>query len=169
MQRGRPRDLLAWRWSALHCPKSHQFGAILELTSLVLASACVSQRPDGCKEVDIASAGEFCVDTTRFVGIAPGGGGLGGIANYVEISPPSTTDGSFDDVSKIELMADLPLSGEPPCATAPMGFRCIAKVPDKALMVIVVFDQPGAGQFIERTQALAKDAGENVIKQWHKE
>jgi hypothetical protein len=155
-------------WGTKNCPTPHQFAAIAVLTALVLASACVSQRPDSCKEVDIASAGEFCLDTPRFVGIAPGAGGLGGTAHYVEISSPSTSDGSFDDVSKIELMADLPLSGEPPCATAPMGFRCIAKVPDKPLMVIVVFDQPGAGRFIERTQALAKDAGDNVIKQWHK-
>jgi hypothetical protein len=128
----------------------------------------VSQRPDSCKEVDIDSEGIFCLDTTRFVGIAPGAGGLGGTAHYVEISPPSTSDGSFDDVSRIELMADLSFSDDPNCATAPIGFRCIAKVPDKPLSVLVVFDQPGAGRFIERTQALARDVGDNVIKQWHK-
>jgi hypothetical protein len=143
--------------------------AIAALAILAQASACVSQRPDDCKEVDIASAGEFCVDTARFVGIAPGAGGLRGTAHYVELSPPSASSEKFDDVTKIELLVALPLSGEPPCATAPMGFRCIAKVPDKPLMVIVVFDQPGAGRFIERTKALAKDAGDNVIKQWHPE
>jgi len=148
---------------------------IRRLTLLVLLStfapmaACVSQRPDSCKEVHISSAGVYCLDATRFVGIAPGAGGLGGAAHYVEISPPSTSDGSFEDVSKMELWADLPFSDGPSCATAPIGFRCIAKVPDKPLMVIVVFQQPGAGKFVERTQALARDAGENVIKQWHKE
>jgi hypothetical protein len=65
-------------------------------------------------------------------------------------------------------MADLSFSDDPNCATAPIGFRCIAKVPDKPLSVLVVFDQPGAGRFIERTQALARDVGDNVIKQWHK-
>lgn len=136
---------------------------------LPLASACIPQQSDSCKEVDIASAGEFCLDTTRLVRIAPGGGGLGGIANYVELSPPSASSEKFDDVTKIELLVALPLSGESPCATAPVGFRCIAKVPEKPLMVIVVFDQPGRGRFIERTEALAKDVGDNVIRQWHKE
>jgi hypothetical protein len=145
------------------------------LTLLALLSifapiaACVSQRPDSCKEVHISSAGVFCLDTTRFVGIAPGAGGLVGTAHYVVISPPSTSDGDFDDVSQVELMAGTPFSGGPSCATAPIGFRCIAQVPDKPLMVSVVFDQPGAGRFVERTQALARDAGDNVIKQWHKE
>jgi hypothetical protein len=128
----------------------------------------VSKRPDDCKEVDIDAAGAYCLDVARFVGIAPGAGGLGGTADYVEISPPSTSDGTFDDVSKIILMADLPLSSNPSCAEAGIGFRCIAKVPDKPLSVLVVFDQPGAGRFIERTQALARDVGDNVIKQWHK-
>ena len=139
------------------------------LSAFAFMAACVSPRPDSCKQVDIASAGAFCLDTTRFMGIAPGAGGLDGTAHYVEISPPPASSESFDDVSKIILMAELPLSGEPPCATAPIGFRCIANVPDTPLKVMVVFHQPGAGRFIERTQALAKDAGENVIKRWHKE
>jgi hypothetical protein len=139
------------------------------ISIIAVTVACVSQRPRSCQEVDIASAGVFCLDTTRFVGIAPGAGGLEGTAHYVEISPPSAPGENFDDVSKIELMAELPLSGEPPCATVPIGYRCIAKVAGTPLMVIVVFDQPGGGRFIERTQALAMDAGENVIKQWHEE
>jgi hypothetical protein len=148
---------------------AHRSTLLVLISACGLIAACVSQRPGSCKEVDIDSEGIFCLDTTRFVGIAPGAGGLGGTAHYVEISPPATSDGTFDDVSKIELMAKLPLSGAPPCATAGIGFRCFAKVPDKPLMVLVVFDQPGAGRFAERTQALAKDAGDNVIKQWHKE
>jgi hypothetical protein len=136
---------------------------------LPLASACTPQRPGSCTEVDIASAGEFCLDTTRFVGIAPGAGGLEGTAHYVEISPPSAPNENFDDVSKVILMAALPGEDEPSCLMARIGFRCIAKIPEKPLVVIVVFDQPGAGRFVERAQALAKDAGDNVIKRWHKE
>lgn len=136
-------------------------------SALASVAACVSQGPHNCKEVHVASAGVFCLDTTRFVGIAPGAGGLDGVAHYVEISPPSTFSANVDDVSRIILMPELP--SEPPCAAAGIGFRCIARVPDKPLQVMVVFNQPGAGQFAERTQALAKEAGENVIKQWHKE
>jgi hypothetical protein len=141
----------------------------VRLSTVAAIAACVSKRPNDCKEVDIDAAGEVCLDTTRFVGIAPGAGGLGGTADYVEISPPSTSDGTFDDVSKVILTTALPGEDEPSCSMARIGFRCIAKIPEKSLVVIVVFDQPGAGRFIERTEALAKDVGDNVIKQWHKE
>lgn len=142
---------------------------VVLLCACVPMAACVSRRPDSCKRVDIDSAGEFCLDTLRILGIAPGAGGLDGTAHYVVISPPVTPSDSFKDVSQVILMAELPSMAEPPCGTGGIGFRCIAKVPDTPLQVMVVFQQPGEGHFIERTRALARDAGHNVIKQWHKE
>jgi hypothetical protein len=138
------------------------------LLIFIFGLGCASHRPQACKEIEINSAGAYCLDSTRLVGVSTGSGGLGSVANYVMISPSPVSGEKFEDVSTIILMADLPPVTEPSCSEAKDGLRCVASVPNTMLKVIVAFHQPGAGRFIERTQALAKDAGENVIKQWHK-
>jgi len=143
---------------------------VVSLSMLPLEFGCAQQPVQDCKEVEIDSAGVYCLDSTRLLGVAPGSRGLGSIANYVRISPPSIPGESFDDVSKIVLIADVYPAAEPRCqASKDAGnLNCALSIPGKKLNAIVTFRSTGAGRFEERTKIVATDAAQNVIKQWPK-
>jgi len=150
--------------------KIRQLIAVVSLSMLPLEFGCAQQPTRACKEVEINSAGVYCLDSTRLLGIAPGSGGLGSVANYVRISPPSIPGESFDDVSKIVLIADVDPAAEPRCQAAKDSgsLNCAMSVGGKKLNAIVTFRSTGAGRLEERTKIVATDAAQNVIKQWPK-
>jgi hypothetical protein len=93
-------------------------------------------------------------------------------AAFVEISPPVSVSGQFDDISRIILIADVgPATEQPRCiAGNDGGWVCTLSVKGKMLDVSVHFRSPAAARIDERTKLVAKDVGEteNVIKQWYR-
>jgi hypothetical protein len=97
-----------------------------------------------------------------------GGRGPRGPAAFVEISPPVSVSGQFDDISRIVLMGD---GGpdEPDCiAGNDGGWVCNMDVKDKMLGVSVYIRSAAAARAEELTRLVAMDVAENVVKKWCK-
>lgn len=146
--------------------------AILSFT-LPLEISCAQEQTLKCKDVEINSAGTYCLDSTRLVGVAPGSGGLGSVANYVRISPPTRAGESFDDVSNIILMANVQPSVAPRCQVgeSASSLSCLMSVVGTKLNIIVTFSSTATreqGRFEERTKIVALDVSAHVIKQVNK-
>jgi hypothetical protein len=139
-------------------------------------AACNPPRSDVCKEaasdskeVAINSAGTYCFDRSRLLGIAPGADGLGGVADYVRVSAPSIAGETFDDASVIRLIVDVRPDSGASCLTNDGKLTCVASVPGTRLHAIVEFRQPGAGRYEERTGIIAADVAKNVIRSWREQ
>ena len=137
----------------------------------LLTAACTSFADHhACTEVSIDSAGSYCLDSSRVLGVAPGAGGLGGIANYVRISPPSNASdaGTFSDLASVILMADVNPAAEPRCIQSDdksEDLQCSLSVPGKKLHIVVSFDSGYPHERVaERTMAIAADVAHNVVK-----
>jgi hypothetical protein len=140
------------------------------LAMLSFEAGCSPSFPDTCAKVAIESAGVYCLVRTRVV-VASSIGPFGSDVAYVDISPPASLIGEFDDVSRITLMPDINPTTEPTCGVSKDGGRyCAMSVKGKMLTVIVHFRSAAAARIDERTKLVAKDVGEteNVIKQWYK-
>lgn len=139
--------------------------AFTVLGILPLEFSCAQQSERVCKKIEINSAGTYCLDPARVLGVAPGSGGSGSVANYVRISPPVNSKEMFSDVSKIILMGDANPTTEPRCeVTKDATHSCAMSVAGKKLKVIVYFRPTAAGRIEERTRLVAKDVSQEVIK-----
>ena len=117
-------------------------------------------------QIEINSAGQYCIATDRLLGVAPGSDGLGGIANFVRISTPYDQSGAFDDVKRIILMADLGAAHGAKCQAKNDGLMiCAATIPGERLQAIVTFETPLQNNFRERTAMIAVDAAQSVLRE----
>ena len=143
---------------------------ILIFFILPFGYSCAQQQSRICNEVEINSAGVYCLDPNRLLGVAPGSGGLNSIANYVRISPPEQTNENFNDIVKIILMADVRSSAEPSCQASNNAatIRCSVSLSGRMLKAIVTFRSPTPNtselnKFEDRTKSIAADILDNVI------